>query len=300
MNDCVDSRKLVDFNISHGFTNTIKTPTRLDPIKGLETLLDVILSSSPSSCLSSTVIPFSNSDHRLIISVFNFKSEKYKFCKIPSRCLDSKKIEMIKVELAKQFKCYTFDSIKDSNLRWHAIKCVINLCLDKIAPIKQVNVRSTVTLPWYDKELVNLAHKRNRLYNKWFDSKSKEDRDKYVESRNKYNSIFRNKKSNYYKIFVSENSASTKSFWQKLNPFLNPNKKESISISLLSNSDNNIHSSQDLVQAFSNFFSSILNNINFIDIETCKLFVHNHFSKFQTLKNLIPTDLPKFEFLSGI
>ena len=121
---------------------------------------------------------------------------------------------------------------------------------DKIAPVKQINVRTTVALPWYDKHLVNLAHKRNRLYNKWNDSKSKADREKYVEMRNKYNSVFRDKKSNYYKDFVNENSASTKTFWQKLNPFLNPNKKESISVSLLSNKNNNIHSTQDLVQAF--------------------------------------------------
>ena len=37
--------------------------------------------------------------------------------------------------------------------------------LEKIAPIKQINVRITKSLPWYDKQLVNLAHKRNRLYN---------------------------------------------------------------------------------------------------------------------------------------
>jgi hypothetical protein len=181
-------------------------------------------------------------------------------------------------------------------MQWSAIKGVINLCLDKIAPIKQVNVRATVNLPWYDKQLINLAHKRNRLYNKWYDNKTQIDRAKYVESRNKYNSVFRDKKSNYYKEFVCENSASTKSFWQKLNPFLNPNKKEKISASLLSNKENNIHSSQDLVEAFSNFFSSILTKLKFVNINDCKRFVINHFTRSHTLANLIPSDLPKFDF----
>ena len=208
MNDNVDARKLVDFNISNGFTNTIKTPTRLDPIKGKETLLDVILSSSPSSCLSSTVIPFSNSDHRLVISVFNFKSEKYKYCKIPSRCLDDKKIELIRVELKKQFGYYKFDSINDSNMQWSAIKGVINLCLDKIAPIKQVNVRATVNLPWYDKQLINLAHKRNRLYNKWHDNKTQIDRAKYVESSNK----------NITQFLEIKSQTTTKSLFVKTRP----------------------------------------------------------------------------------
>jgi hypothetical protein len=124
----------------------------------------------------------------------------------------------------------------------------------------------------------------------------KTDRDKYVEMRNRYNSTFRFKKSNYYKHFVSENSSSTKSFWQKLNPFLNPNKKQKINVSLISNKDNNIHSSQDLVQAFSNFFSSILNKFKFIDIEICKSFVHNFFINSSSLSALLSTDIPKFEF----
>ena len=84
------------------------------------------------------------------------------------------------------------------------------------------------------------------------------DREKYVEFINKYNQTFRNKKANYYKNFVFDNSSSTKAFWQKLNPFLNPNKKQKISSSLLNTNETNIQSSQDLVNVFSNFFSSIL------------------------------------------
>ncbi len=76
---------------------------------------------------------------------------------------------------------YVFDS--DANLRWNAIKSVITLCLDKIGPLKQINVRCAVNLPWYDKQLVNFAHKRNRFYNQWNASKLKTDRDKYVRGK---------------------------------------------------------------------------------------------------------------------
>ncbi len=134
----------------------------------------------------------------------------------------------------------------------------------------QVNVRITKNLPWYDRKLVNLAHKRNRLYNIWCKTKAAADRDKYVNYRNKYYSVFRSKKSNYYKDFVCDNSQSTKSFWWKLNPFLNPNEKQKISVSILSNKENNIHSSQDLVNAFSNYFASILNKYNFLPLVLCK------------------------------
>ncbi len=53
-------------------------------------------------------------------------------------------MNLIKIELTKQFSYYNFDSIMDSNMKWSAIKGVINLCLDKIAPVKQINVGTTV------------------------------------------------------------------------------------------------------------------------------------------------------------
>jgi hypothetical protein len=187
-------------------------------------------------------------------------------------------MEKLKQEINDTFTNYDLSHIDDVNVRWSLIKDGIIIALDKIAPIKQINVRVTKSLPWYDKQLVNMAHKRNRFYNKWFKSKLSNDRVKYVEVRNKYNLLFRYKKSNHYKDFVSENSQSTKSFWQKLNPFLNPNKKQKISVSILSNKENKIHSSQDLVEAFSSFFANILNKYNFINIKSCERYVNDFFS----------------------
>jgi len=95
---------------------------------------------------------------------------------------------------------------------------------------------------------------------------------------------------------VIENTVSTKSFWQKLNPFLNPNKKQKISVSLISNINNNIHLAQDLVQAFSNYFASILSKFDFLNIKICIQFVQNFFEKNSTLASLWPSNLLKFEF----
>ena len=167
----------------NGFTNVIKKPTRLDPSSGKETLIDVILCSSPASCILSNVFSYSRSDHRLIISIFNFKSSKYKFCSIPSRCLNETKMELLKTELKLYFSKAQFkDLTGDADTRWKTIKNGIRLCLDKIAPINQINVRVTKSLPWYDRQLVNLGHKRNALYNKWNLSKCIVDRETPLET----------------------------------------------------------------------------------------------------------------------
>lgn len=76
---------------------------------------------------------------------------------------------------------------------------------------------------------------------------------------------------------------------------MNPNKKQKISISILSNKDNNIHSPQDLTNAFSAFFASILNKFEFFNTEKCKKYVSNFFEQTHSLKNVVNPE-SKFEF----
>jgi hypothetical protein len=83
---------------------------------------------------------------------------------------------------------------------------------------------------------------------------------------------------------------------QKLIPFLNPDKKQKLSISILSNKENNVHSPQDLVNAFSAFFATILNKFEFFSIDKCKNYVSDFFERTLSLKNLIKSDIIKFEF----
>ena len=116
MQDELDSHKLIDFNAANNFTNVINKPTRLDPVSGKMTLLEVdssILCSKPTSVLSSDVFPYSRSDHWLIVSIFNFKSSKYKYCSIPSRCLNEKKMKLLKLEIQNIFKNYDLSRITD-------------------------------------------------------------------------------------------------------------------------------------------------------------------------------------------
>ena len=113
---------------------------------------------------------------------YNFKSAKYKCCSISSRCLNEAKMKNLKVEIDNYFKNFDLSLVLDVNERWRLIKYDILICLGKTAPVKQVNVRITKNLPWYDRKLVNLAHKRNRLYNIWCKTKTASDRENYVNA----------------------------------------------------------------------------------------------------------------------
>ena len=78
---------LEEFCKAHGFSNTIQSGTRLNPITFVLTLLDVILTLCFGFFLKSKVFPFSLSDHSLILSVFDYSSRKCKPKNIITRCI---------------------------------------------------------------------------------------------------------------------------------------------------------------------------------------------------------------------
>ena len=104
MFDATESKKLADFSLKNGFSYVIKKGTRLNPVTFAITLLDVMRCLSLSLVVASEVIKYPYSDHWLTIFVFNHKSSLFKAAKIPSRCLNSKKLEKIKGNLNKAFK----------------------------------------------------------------------------------------------------------------------------------------------------------------------------------------------------
>ena len=161
--------------------------------------------------------------------------------------------------------------------------------------MKSFKAKNSVILPWYDKDLIKLGHKRNGNYNKWIKSKLQSDHDNYVSARTLYNFTLRSKKSTYYKDFVTDNSLSTKDFWNKLNPYLNPNKKQKISAALLSSKEVNLTSAQDIVNSFSNFFASILNSFKFLAFEVCINYTHNLFNSIPSLVKLNDPSRAKFQ-----
>ena len=86
------NNKLYDFCHSYGYQNTIFEGTRLNLQTLDTTLLDVILTTNYDCLLDSKVIPYSNSDHSLVISIFNFHSSYFQRSKVTSRCLSNNKL----------------------------------------------------------------------------------------------------------------------------------------------------------------------------------------------------------------
>ena len=114
--------------------------------------------------------------------------------------------------------------------------------------------------------------------------------------RNSFSSLFRKKKSDFYKNIIKSESTSSNKLWRKLDPYLNPNKISKVSPSLIIN-DTYYNTPADIALTFSNFFSSVTNNFSFLNRDSCSNFITNHFSSISSLKHPLGSD-KHFNFIA--
>ena len=149
----------------NGFQNTIFEGTRLCPSTGKQTLLDVILCMFMTLFFTaSNTFFYPESDHKLVISIFNFKTARIKSTPFKSRCLNLPTLEKIKVKMKLYFKDTNLSLIKDSNEYWLQIKAGILYSRDNIAKLKSFNVKPINNTPWFGKPLVKIARLRDKIY----------------------------------------------------------------------------------------------------------------------------------------
>ncbi|MDQ5930176.1 MAG: hypothetical protein QG594_1963 [Bacteroidota bacterium] len=282
-----------DFISADGFFNTIQKGTRFNEKKNLSTLLDVILCYNSNHLISSEVLACPFSDHSLGISVLDFnKSPKHKELN-SIRCLNSKTLETIKSSLSLIF--LTLISVhNDVNSQWGLIRDILLSIIDSKAPLKLVPVKPINRVPWLDKDLVCLGKQRDRLYNKARRSNLRDDWNLYKLVRNTFTSLFKYKKILHFNNFINNTSTSTKKLWNKLSPILNPNRKTSLSPSLIMKNTSN-NSISDLTNVFCNFFTSVLNKFTFVDYNICIKYIDNLFFSISSLSSFLLTSSSKFD-----
>jgi hypothetical protein len=192
------------------------------------------------------------------------------------RCLNSEALLAIKSALIIILASLSFQ-VDDVNSAWRIIKDLLISIIDAKAPIKYVRVKPKNSVPWMDKDLVCLSKQRNRLYNKAKKSKTKDDWSTYKTVRNKFTSLLKFKKIVYFNNILNRLSYSSKKLWKILYPYINPNKKQSISPSLILENTSSSNPILELANIFINYFSSIISTFPFLNINTCHNFIDNFF-----------------------
>ena len=110
---------------------------------------------------------------------------------------------------------------------------------------------------WFDKELRNLLHKKDRLYKVLLQKNSPQAKQKYLTVRNKYFHLINKKKQDYYQNRFTKYRSNLKKTWQTINGILGRSKHKNIKTHCIINNGKVIHEPYEIANSFNEHFVNI-------------------------------------------
>ena len=137
---------------------------------------------------------------------------------------------------------------------------IFQMILDRHAPMKKKFIRAN-ELPYMTKVLKKAIMNRSRLENRYYKSKSIEDKAKYKRQKNYCNRLYKRERKNYYNTLDLRRVTDNKRFWSTLKPFLTDKGSRSNNICLIEDGEiisNDTEVAETLNLFFQHSVSSLL------------------------------------------
>jgi hypothetical protein len=244
-----------------GLYNLIKTPTCF---KGTPSILDVILTSSPSSFTND----FINNDaclsdfHNLIgcsFKAFAPTNINHKVCYRSFKKFDEKKYldELSNVPFN---DCYISP---DGNEQINTFMNLFEGTVNKHAPLKFKTIKK-IAPPFMNGNLRKAIFKKCMLRNRFFKCRTDTNWNLYRDQRNKVTKLRRDSIRNYFQIKV-QGINNSKDFWKIIRPFISDKSKIGYENVILREGDSLITDCLEVCNTFNKFFTSITDDIGFPD-----------------------------------
>ena len=204
-----------DLRDTFSLTNLVKHKTCFKNTDG--TLLDVILTNKPNSFQRTEVTETGLSDCHKLVSTF-FRST---FVKIPPKIIKYRSYKTYD----KQNFLHELDQrliqrdIYETNDSYSKLTEIMSEVLDKHAPLKTKTIRGNQA-PFMNKNLSKAMMNKSRIRNKYLSWPSRENFLAYKKIKNKCNNLLKKSKKKYFQENASEESVSSKSFWNTVKPFI--------------------------------------------------------------------------------
>ena len=149
----------------------------------------------------------------------------------------------------------------DSDLiNFKDLQYTLQRALDKDAPLKNRSVR-TNQQNFMDQELNQAIMVRSKLSNKYLESKSETDKQRYNKLRNHCVKLLRLKKQKYYEYLDISKITDNKTFWKTISPlFSNKSYSTNSRITLLENAGV-LSKETKVVDTFNEFFSNVVKEL---------------------------------------
>ena len=254
------TREFLNNFLSFNFLPTIKNPTRISDISA--TLIDNIFVSSVKCDYSSAIVYCDISDHLpTALHLTTNSSKTAKIERISKRFFDSRSIEDFKINLANT----NWDEISeilisnaDPNYAYERFSKTYTDIFNKHFPEKNINLsnRMTPRHDWMTKGLMRSCIKKSKLYRKFCNRRTQDNKKKYVRYRNKLKTLLRIAEKNYFSDKFKLMAGNIRETWKLLGSLLNKNQKNEIS-NLFVADGVEIVDRREIVDKFNNYFVSI-------------------------------------------
>ena len=241
----------------HNFLQLIDCPTRVTKLSA--TLIDLIVTNNPRNIVKQGEVPFSLSDHDLVLCVRKINAMKYAPKIIECQDYRNNSLE----EFCESLSQINWDPVRhasDVNNAFDLFNDIFKEQCDRHAPLIKKKVRG-VNYPWLTNEIKKLMQQRDCFLKKARPTNKEIDWSAYRRSRNATNDKVRSAKANYNRNLIQENDDS-KSSWRAVKRVLPNDKKLKLSMSSIKVDGNLKTDKNAIAEGFNHFFTSIVKTIS--------------------------------------
>ena len=206
-----------------GLTQLVTEPTRVT--MSSSTLIDVILSTMPTSHVSTGVIQLTMSDHFMPYTIIACQSQKHiaKFITIRDfKCFNHASFIS---DIEQTFTNFILDDLEsiDINNTWNRWKAMFEKVCSRHAPLKTIKVKDRKN-PWITTDIITAIYERDYLHKKAVKEKNYQLWDIYKLKRNQIVKMINNAQHVYYSKTVMHSKNKNRDMWKSLNDILNIKK----------------------------------------------------------------------------
>ena len=239
--------------INYQLTQLITDSTRVS--SNSNSLIDVFITNSSESIISSGVYPLSISDHDLIYAIRKIGLPKGKPRYIECRNFKNFDEKQFTSSL-KSTKWPLINEFDDINKACDAWKSMFLEVIDKHAPCRSFRVRNK-PCPWINAEIKQKMFNRDSLKKKAMLTNNPETWLAYRRQRNIVSSEIKKVKKQYFQSEINTNRGNSKETWKILNDAMGK-KSENTEINKISTgSDQDLTESVDIANYFNAHFVEI-------------------------------------------
>lgn len=248
-----DALRLSNILDVYGLDQLIKEPTHFTPTS--QSLIDVCITNCPDKIVNSGVIHTGISWHSLVYMTRKTRYERPGM----HRIIESRQYKNFDsvgfLEHLEQQPWGTVGSSANPNDMWVTWRTLFMESVDKFAPLKRKRTKHKKS-PWLTEELIRKIHKRDYLKKKAVETNDISYWQQYKEVRNQTNNDIKQTKRNYFTKNLEIHKGNPRKTWGLINE-LSSRKCSFQSISEIKVQDKIVNSSQEMAEAFNEYFTSI-------------------------------------------